>query len=171
MAETPTRSVDGLQEPQSAITAGPQVPAPQPRSKAVATWLAVLVGCLGGHRFYLFGKADLWAWAHPLPTLVGAIGVLRMRHLGQDDHLAWLLIPILGLMLSIAMLAAIVIGLTPDEKWQQRFNPGRPAQASGWAVVLGLVLALMIGGITLTGSIAFAGQKYFEYQAETAARR
>ena len=138
----------------------------RPRSKTVATWLAVIGGSLGAHRFYLHGKGDVWAWLHPAPTLLGLVGVLRMRTLGQDDHLAWLLIPILGLMLSIAMLAAIVIGLTPDDAWATRFDPGRPARASGWPVMIGVILALMIGSATLMGSIAFGGQKFFEYQAE-----
>lgn len=141
------------------------------RSKSVATWLAVLAGSLGAHRFYLHGRGDLWAWLHPWPTLLGLAGVLRMRHLGQDDHVAWILIPVLGLMISQAMLAAIVIGLTPDDRWQARFNPGQPPRASGWSTVLGVIAALMVGGAVLMGTLAFGGQKFFEWQAETAALR
>ena len=55
------------------------------RSKTMATWLAVVGGVLGAHRFYLHGKADPWAWLHLVGTLIGSIGVARMRHLGQDD--------------------------------------------------------------------------------------
>ena len=66
------------------------------RSKTLAAWLALVAGPLGVHRFYLHGWADLWGWLHPWPTLLGIAGVLRMRALGQDDHLAWLLIPVLG---------------------------------------------------------------------------
>lgn len=137
------------------------------RSKTLATWLALVGGCFGAHRFYLHGKGDLWAWLHPWPTLLGLAGVLRMRALGQDDHAAWLLIPLLGLMISQAMLSAIVIGLTPDERWQARFGSRRH---SGWAAVLGVIAALMIGGAVLMGTLAFGGQKYFEWQAEQAAR-
>jgi TM2 domain-containing membrane protein YozV len=132
------------------------------RNKTVATWLALLVGSLGAHRFYLHGKADLWGWLHPWPTLLGAVGVLRMQVLGQDDHAAWLLIPLLGLMLAQAMLAAIVYGLTPDERWAQRF--GQPLRTSGWLAVIGVVAALMVGAAVLMGSVAFAGQKFFEYR-------
>jgi TM2 domain-containing membrane protein YozV len=32
--------------------------APRPRSRAVATWLAVVAGTLGAHRFYLHGARD-----------------------------------------------------------------------------------------------------------------
>ena len=139
-------------------------------SKTVATWLAVLAGCFGAHRFYLHGKGDLWGWLHPWPTLLGLVGVLRMHALGQDDHVAWLLIPLLGLMISQAMLAAIVIGLTPDERWQARFagdlSPHRP---SGWAAVLGVIAALLVGGAVLMGTLAFGGQMFFEWQAQQAA--
>ncbi|WP_395699621.1 NINE protein [Aquabacterium sp.] len=135
------------------------------KSKALATWLALLGGSVGAHRFYLHGRRDVWAWLHPWPTLAGLVGVLRMRALGQDDHLAWLLIPILGLMLSQAMLAAIVIGLTPDERWKARFASDQPG---GWPAVIGVVAALMVGGAVLMGTLAFSGQKYFEWQAEQA---
>ncbi len=133
-----------------------------PRSKTLATWLAVLGGGLGVHRLYLHGPRDPWAWAFWPPTLAGLAGVLRMRNLGQDDMLSWALIPLLGLSLSAAMLSAIVIGLTPDERWFDRFGAqGRP---SGWAAVLGVMAALLLGGTVLMGTIAFGGQKFFEWQ-------
>jgi hypothetical protein len=69
---------------------------PAYRSKTVATWLALLGGSFGAHRVYLHGWRDVWAWLHPWPTLLGLAGIQRV----QDDHLAWLLIPLLGLMLS-----------------------------------------------------------------------
>ena len=141
------------------------------RSKTVATWLALLVGSLGIHRFYLHGLRDRLGWLHPLPTLVGLGGVIRMRNLGQDDHLAWLLIPLIGLMLSQAMLCAIVYGLTPDEKWDARHNPGQPTHATRWAPVLGAIAALAVGGAVLMGTIAFTGQKIFEWEAEPAAQK
>jgi hypothetical protein len=140
--------------------------AARPRSKTLATWAALLGGSLGLHRFYLHGLRDRWGWLHPWPTLVGLYGVVRMRELGQDDRLAWVLIPLLGLMLAGTMLAAIVYGLTPDEKWNARFNPGAPAPASGWAALIGVVLALAVGGGVLMATIAFSAQRYFESQSD-----
>jgi hypothetical protein len=137
------------------------------RSKTVATWLAVAGGAMGLHRFYLHGLRDRWAWLHPWPTLVGIVGVLRMDTLGQDDHLAWVLIPFFGIMVAVGMVSAIVIGLTPDEKWNARFSPDQPG-TTAWAPILGVIAALLIGGAALMGSIAFAGQKYFEWQQITA---
>jgi hypothetical protein len=137
------------------------------RSKTLAAWLALLLGSLGVHRMYMHGLRDVRAWLHPLPTALGLLGVDRMQTLGQDDRLAWLLVPVLGLMLSLAMLQAIVWALTPDDVWQQRYNPGRAPQPTGWGPVLAAGLALLLGGTVLTGTIAFGGQKFFEWQLGT----
>lgn len=135
------------------------------KHKAVATWLALLVGVFGLHRFYLHGLRDRWAWLFPLPTLLGLAGVQRMDHLGQDDRLAWVLIPLLGLSLVAALLGGIVYGLMPDERWNERFNAGRAASTGGWAAVIGVVFCLLFGGTALMATIAFSAQRYFESQS------
>ncbi len=146
-------------------------PTPAPdnhyRSKTIAAWLALFLGALGLHRMYLYGLGDRVAWLYPLPTALGLLGVQRMDSLGQDDRLSWVLIPILGLMISLAMFSAIHYALTPDEKWDQRHNPGRPGPGTGWGAVGAAVLGLFIGGGVLTGTIAFGGQKFFEWQIES----
>ena len=138
------------------------------RSKTFATWLAVIGGTLGLDRFYLHGFRDIPGWLFAWPTLAGVYGVQRMRELGADDHLAWLLIPLLGLTLTIAMLTAIVHGLTPDEKWNARYNPNGPLHVTGWATILAVIAALILGAGVLMATIAFSAQRYFEYQVETA---
>ena len=148
------------------MTATARSPAAGYKSKTLATWLALVGGSVGLHRFYLHGFRDTWGWAAVLPTMVGLYGVQRMRHLGVDDHLAWALIPLLGASLSIAMLTAIVHGLTPDETWNARFNPQGPAHRMNWATVIGVATALIVGGGVLMATIAFSAQRYFEYQAE-----
>jgi hypothetical protein len=140
------------------------------RSKPVATWLALLGGCLGLHRFYLHGWSDPWGWCSVPPTLLGFYGLLRARHIGLDDHLSWLLLPLLGLTVAAGMLAAIVHGLTPDEKWNARFNPTGPASRTGWLTVLGVVLALALGAAALMATLAFSAQRFFEYQVERAGK-
>ena len=83
----------------------------------------------------------------------------------QDDHAAWLLIPLLGLMLVVGMGSAIGIGLTPGDQWAARHNPDHPVRPTNWGTVIGMVIALLLGGTVLMGVIAFGGQKYFEFQA------
>lgn len=135
----------------------------QARSKTVATWLAIVGGLLGLHRFYLHGLRDVWGWLHWPVTLMGLYGVHRLKQLGHDDALSWLLLPLLGLMIAQAMLAAIVLALTPDDRWNLRFPSLNTNARTAWGPVLGAVLALLIGGTALTSTIAFAGQRYFEW--------
>ncbi len=146
--------------------ATPETPESPYRSKTVAAWLALLLGTLGAHRFYLHGWHDRLGWLHLPPTLAGLYGVLRMRELGQDDQLAWLLVPLLGVSISVAMVSSIVHALTSDEKWDARHNPGHAVVATGWGPVLAAIAGLMVGGAVLTGTIAFSGQKFFEWQLE-----
>lgn len=137
---------------------------PRYLSKTLASWVAMLGGALGLHRFYLHGFGDRWGWLHPVPTLLGLYGVLRMRALGVDDRLAWLLIPLLGLMISAGMLTAIIYGLMPDEKWNARHNPAGPEHRTGWLTIIGVALALLIGGGVLMATIAFTAEHYFVWQ-------
>jgi len=37
-------------------------------------------------------------------------------------------------------------------------------EATAWGPVLGVITALLLGGMVLMGTIAFGGQKYFEWQ-------
>jgi hypothetical protein len=122
-------------------------------------------------RFYLRGPRDLAGWLHWPPTLLGLWGAWRMHTLGQDDRLGSLLVPLLGLMLSWAMLSAIVTALTPDERWDERHNPGLQPRPTRWGPVLGAIVALMVGGIVLMGTIAFAGQRFFEWQQQASTPR
>ncbi len=142
---------------------------PANKSKTLATWIAIAGGTLGLHRFYLHGFRDLPGWLHPLPTLIGLYGVMRARALGQDDHLAWVLMPFAGATIAASMLCAIVYGLASEDKWNARFNAGRTGSPSGWGAVLGAMVALLVGAGVLMATIAFVAQRYFEYQVETEA--
>jgi hypothetical protein len=157
-------------------------------SKTLATWIAVIGGSLGLHHFYLRGWRGWAGWLYPLPTAAGLAGVLRMRELGVDDRLSWVLIPWLGLTISAGMMCAILIGLTTDARWARRYAgpPGQPmVQATReedeespppgivptrWGPVLGVILALMLGGGVLMGTIAFSVEKAFDLQRDNEAR-
>ena len=103
------------------------------KNKTIATWLALLAGPLGLHRFYLYGWRDRLGWALPWPSALGFLGVLRIRQFGVDDQLSWLLIPSLGFTVAGCALTAIVYGLKPADQWQLRFNAGADLQATGGA--------------------------------------
>jgi hypothetical protein len=136
------------------------------RSRAVATWLALVGGGIGLHRLYLHGRGDVWAWLHPLPTLVGAYGFWRMREFGVDDARGSLLVPFLGVMLATTMLQAIVYGLSSDERWAARHGAAAAAVQRGWLTYLGVVAALAVGASVAIATIAFTAQRYFESRAE-----
>lgn len=140
------------------------------KDKTLAAWLAFLGGPLGLHRFYLHGRRDVLGWLLPLPTLLGAWGVLRVRELGVDDRLSWLLLPLLGFTIAGCALTAIVYGLASRERWNARFNPQAdlqaPAGATGWLTVFAVAISLMVGAGVLLASLAFGFQRYFEYQVE-----
>jgi hypothetical protein len=138
------------------------------KSKSLATWIALVGGSFGLHRFYLHGFRDLLGWLHPWPTLAGLVGLQRVQAFGQDDRASWLLVPMLGLMVAQAMLCAILYGLTPDDRWDARHNPGLPPRQTRWAPVLGAVAALMLGAGVLMATIAFGSQRFFEWQVEEA---
>jgi hypothetical protein len=142
------------------------------KNKTLAAWLAFVGGPLGLHRFYLRGLGDWLGWLHPIPTALGLYGLQRVGQLGQDDQLAWVLIPLLGFNIAACALLAIYYGLMSPENWNQRFNPqaaaDHPAGRSHWFTIIAVVAALLVGATALMSSIVFSFQRYFEYQIEEA---
>ena len=142
------------------------------KNKTLAAWLAFLGGPLGLHRFYLHGLGDLPGWLLPVPTALGVYGIERVQQWGLDDHLSWVLIPLLGFTIAGCALRAILYGLMTPERWNARFNPqaapDAPPGRTSWATVFAIGLALLIGTTVLMASLAFSFQRYFEYQVEEA---
>ena len=142
------------------------------KNKTLTTWLAFLGGPLGLHRFYLRGLGDWLGWMFPIPTALGIVGIERIRQLGVDDQLSWVLIPLLGLIIAVCALTAIVYGLMPQEQWNARFNPGaapeHPAGRTYWLTVMGVATALLVGAGVLMATIAFGFEHFWEYQLEEA---
>lgn len=135
------------------------------KQKWAAAWLAFFLGGFGAHRFYLHGLRDRWGWLHVPFTVAGIVGVMRLRSLGLDDLTGWWLVPVGGASVAAGMLGGIVYGLMADERFNARFNGGRPLASAGWGSVLAVVACLLVGGGVTMASLAMTFQKYFETQA------
>jgi TM2 domain-containing membrane protein YozV len=142
------------------------------KSKTLAAFLALALGTLGLHRFYLKGFGDWVGWLFPIPTALGWWGIERVQQLGQDDKLAWLLVPLLGAALAASCLTAVVYALTPSDQWNARHNPQLPTDTragnSHALTIVLLVVAMLVGTTAFMASLAFSFQRYFEYQVDEA---
>ena len=80
--------------------------------------------------------------------------------------MSWLLIPLLGFTLAGCALTAIFYGLMSVEKWNARFNPEADVDAelgrTNWLTMLAIIVSLLVGAISMMGSLAYSFQHYFE---------
>lgn len=122
------------------------------KNKTFATLLAGTLGVTGAYRFYLHGGKDFWGWIHAAIAILSGLLIFSSPE-GQRFFAA------LPLMLSglIAQLVALVMGLTPDEKWDAQHNPGSARTSdSGWFLAVILVLTFGAGAVSLIAVIARA---------------
>lgn len=124
------------------------------KNKTLATLLAVVFGGLGAHRFYLYGFRDFWAWNYVAAFLLFACALV----LAQGPHsLGVTLLTLFPISIFAGWIEALVIGLTPDKKWDARHNANSAcASASGWPLILLLVLTFACGFTTFIVCIARA---------------
>jgi TM2 domain-containing membrane protein YozV len=120
------------------------------KNKTLAALLASLLGGLGLQRLYLRGWRDPWLWAHlaclPAAWLVSAIAP-------QADGF-YKLLPIILSGLA-GFLEALVLGVTPDEKWDARYNTSSGHKSdTRWPVAVVLVFSMMIGAGSLIATIS-----------------
>jgi TM2 domain-containing membrane protein YozV len=135
------------------------------KNKTLATLMASLLGATGAHRFYLYGRRDLWAWVHLTSLPLSAVGLTIGYRVAPA--FAFLFATPLMLAALAGALEALVLGLTPDAKWDATHNPdsGR-ATDSNWplALILVLTLATGMGGliflISRTFDLMFTGGAY-----------
>lgn len=120
------------------------------KNKTVATLLASVLGGLGAHRFYLYGRKDGWGWAHFLTVPLSLLAI----SLGADRPLVFLASPLLISVLA-GFVEALVLGLVPDERWDAVHNRDSGRQShSHWPLALLLVLTLGVGATALIAMIA-----------------
>ena len=119
------------------------------KNKTVATLLALLLGGVGAHRFYLRGATDRLGLLH-----VCALPITGILWGAVRPHPFYVVLPLLVSVIA-GCIEALIIGLTPDEKWDAQYNAGSGRQSrSNWMLPLLLVLTLMVGAILLIGTIA-----------------
>jgi hypothetical protein len=120
------------------------------KNKTFATLLALLLGGLGVHRFYMRGSLDKAGLMHvasvPLCGLV--IGLAPQ---------AAPFFKVLPLVLSclIGFVEALVIGVTPDEKWDAALNAGSGKQSnSNWKVAVLLVITMFVAAFATIATMS-----------------
>lgn len=120
------------------------------KNKTFTTLLALALGAFGAHRFYLGGLQDRWGWLHlsSVPLSLAFITV------GTEWPDLFTISPLI-LSVLVGILEALVLGLTPDEKWDVQHNQGSGRQSnSGWPLAVLLVLGLGIGSTALIATLA-----------------
>ena len=120
------------------------------KNKTFTTLLALTLGSLGVHRFYVGGLQDRWGWLHlsSVPLSIVLISV------GSDWPALFTISPLVLSMLA-GFLEALVLGLIPDEKWDAQLNRDSGRQShSGWPLVILLVLGFGIGTTVLIATLA-----------------
>jgi TM2 domain-containing membrane protein YozV len=119
------------------------------RSKAVAAWLACLLGWLGVHDLYL-GRRIGW--------LYGGFSIL-MIVFAQLYPVWWDNPPflLLGIPITAGFIEALIYALMSDDKFDARFNPGLGVvNRSGWPAVLAAIYATLFGAIASMAWLAMS---------------
>lgn len=120
------------------------------KNKTLATALAFLLGGLGVHRFYLHGSVDRIGLLHVccLPATGMVYG------LGHALNPFWVLLPLIVSCIA-GFGEALVIGLTPDERWDARYNAASSRSSrSNWPLALLLVLTMLVGATVLIATLS-----------------
>jgi len=119
------------------------------KNKTVATLLALLLGGFGIHRFYLKPGADRIGLLH-----LCCLPVMGILYGAVKPHPFYIVLPLL-VSYIVGFVEALVIGLTPDEKWDAQYNAHSGQQThSNWVLVLLLVVTMLVATTVLIGTIA-----------------
>lgn len=124
------------------------------KNKTLTTLLAVFLGGVGAHRFYLYGAKDFWAWNYVMAFILFACAAF----LAQSPHtLVISIIALFPVSIFAGWIEAIVTGLTPDAKWDAKHNANSPRKsASGWPLIVLLVVTFALGITTFIFCVARA---------------
>ncbi len=100
---------------------------PSIANKTLAVWLALVLGPLGIHQFYVRGLGSVWGWLHWPVTLLGAVGLRLVLLEGTDNQAVWVLLPLLG----GAVPNGDCVGPKPARAVEPTLQPQRPSQPFG----------------------------------------
>lgn len=119
------------------------------KNKTLATALALILGTLGAHRFYLHGAVDRLGLLHISSLPIAGLIFSNAHNLNPF----YALLPMLVSGIA-ACIEGLIIGLTPDERWDARFNTGGARSESRWLLALLLVATMLVGATALIATIA-----------------
>lgn len=120
------------------------------KSKLLATLLACVFGWLGAHRFYLAGARDRWGWLHFASLPATFFYSKLFFNLPLFITASPLIISAL-----VAVLETFVLGLMPDDKWDQKYNSDvEQKNDTKWPIALILVFNLAAGATGLIAVLA-----------------
>ncbi len=122
-------------------------PAARPRTKLRAASLALWLGWLGGHWWYLGRRGAAWVTAYALVC----VAATRLFPVWYDNPAFFLLfIPMFD-----GFIESLVLCLRNDEKFDRAYNPGlgRPTRTT-WREVALAIVATLVGAICSMFGIA-----------------
>ncbi|MES2152762.1 MAG: NINE protein [Pseudomonadota bacterium] len=120
------------------------------KNKTVATLLALTLGGLGAHRFYLKGSLDRLGLLHL--TCLPIAGMVY--GLAPGANWFFKLLPLL-VSCILGFLEALVLGLLADDKWDLKYNAGSGRQSdSDWPLALLLVATMLVGATVVIATLS-----------------
>lgn len=122
------------------------------KNKTLACVLAIAAGWAGAHRFYLYGFKDKAAWVYPIVSLIYVFVALVAQRTDSMGALIFVLLPV---PIFVALLEALVQGLTDDRVWDQRHNPqSSQVTQSRWPLITLLSVSFALGFTALVAGMA-----------------
>ena len=120
------------------------------KNKTFATLLAVVLGGLGAHRFYLRGSLDKLGMIHLASLPISGL----VYGLAPDANWFFQVLPLV-LSYVVGFVEALIIGLTADEKFDAAFNAKSGKQSdSKWYLALLLVATMLLGTTVMISTMA-----------------
>jgi TM2 domain-containing membrane protein YozV len=127
------------------------------KSKPAAGALAAFLGAIGAHRLYLGAR---WWWVYAAISIPCAVWAFQAKEWFKQPAFFIGMLPVIA-----GLLEAILISLTPDEKWDAKHNAGSgQVSANRWPPVLIAIFSLMAGATLLMTTLVLLFQTYFESQ-------